>query len=81
VELLIKEAAKRRNMSMKVLAEKTGIDASSLSRYNTGRIEAPLEKLKLIAEVLDCEIAELLPTGSKFAHFIDRNEWLGIRKK
>jgi transcriptional regulator with XRE-family HTH domain len=81
MELRIKEAAKRKGFSMAKLSEKVGIDTSSLSRYNTGRVLIPLDKLKLIADTLDVEITELLPTGQDYAHFIADGEWLGIRKK
>ncbi|MDP9954684.1 transcriptional regulator with XRE-family HTH domain [Epilithonimonas hungarica] len=81
MELLIKEVAKRKGFTMAKLAGKTNIDKTTLSRYNTGKVEPPLHKLKIIADVLDSELAELIPVGDKYGHWIDKGEWQGIRKK
>jgi len=66
---------------MKKLSEKTNIDQNSISRYNTGRVLIPLDKLKIIADALECEIVELLPVGEKFGHWELDGDWLGIIKK
>lgn len=81
MKLLIKEVAKRNGYTMRKLAEKTQIDAGALSRYNTGVIEPPFNRLQKIAEVLNCEIVEFFPVGEKYAHWIDDGVWLGINKK
>lgn len=81
MRLLIKEVAKRKGFTMRKLSEKTGIDTVALSRYNTGVIEPPLSRLKKIADVLDCEVAEFIPVGEKYAHWVDQGIWLGINKK
>jgi len=52
-----------------------------MSRYNSGTIEPPLSRLKQITDVLDCEVAELLPVGEKYGHWELDGEWLGIRNK
>ena len=81
MQLRIKEVAKRRGFTMRKLSELSGIDTVALSRYNTGVIEPPLSRLQKIAEVLQCEVVELLPVGEKFGHWELDGEWLGIRKK
>lgn len=81
MELRIREAAKRRGFTMKKLSDISGIDTVSLSRYNTGSVLIPIDKLKIIADTLNVEIAELFPTGENYAHFIVDGEWEGIRKK
>lgn len=81
MHLLIKEVAKRKGLTMRKLAEKTNIDTVTLSRYNTGVIEPPISRLQKIADVLECEIVEFIPVGSKFEHDVISGEWLGIRKK
>lgn len=79
--LRIKEVAKRKGFTMRKLSEKSGIDTVALSRYNTGVVEPPISKLQKIADILDCEIVELLPVGDKYGHWELDGEWLGIRKK
>ncbi|MFP3835324.1 helix-turn-helix transcriptional regulator [Chryseobacterium sp. SIMBA_028] len=81
MQLRIKEVAKRKGLTMRSLSEKSGIDTVALSRYNTGVVEPPISRLQKIADVLDCEIAELLPVGENFGHWELDGEWLGIRKK
>lgn len=81
MELRIKETAKRKGFTMAKLAEKTNIDKTTISRYNTGKVEPPLHKLKIIADVLNVELVELIPIGDKYGHWLDNGEWLGIRKK
>lgn len=81
MELRIRETAARKGYSMKKLAEKINIDDSTLSRYNTGKVEAPLHKLKIIADALDVEMIELLPVGEKYLHVVDKGEWYGVIKK
>lgn len=79
--LRIKDTAKRKGYTMAKLAEKVNIDSTTLSRYNTGKVEAPLSRLKIIADALGCEIVELLPVGEKYAHWIQDGEYLGVYKK
>ncbi len=58
------------------------VSRQTITNWTTGQRQIKLENLATIAEILNCEIAELLPVGSGFAHFYDENgEWLGIRKK
>ena len=82
MKLRIKEVANRNNTSLSELAKKINIDKTTLSRYNTGTVIPPLNKLQLIADFFKCEVSELLHTGVDFAHFYDeKGEWQGIRKK
>ncbi|WP_164463077.1 helix-turn-helix domain-containing protein [Chryseobacterium joostei] len=77
----IKEVAKRKGYTMVRLSEILKLDATTMSRYNSGTVEPPLSRLEQIAKELDCEIVELLPVGEKFGHWEINGEWLGIRKK
>ena len=81
MKLRIKEVAEIKGLSLVEVAKKTNIDKTTISRYNSGVVMPPLNKLQLIASVLDTEISELLPIGDKYGHFYVDNEWLGIRKK
>ena len=83
MKLRIKEVANRNNTSLSELAKKINIDKTTLSRYNTGTVIPPLNKLQLIADFFKCEVSELLPVSPGFSHFYDdkTGEWLGIRKK
>lgn len=81
MKLRIKEVAEIKGLSLAEVAKKTNIDKTTISRYNSGVVMPPLNKLQLIASVLNTEIAELLPIGDKYGHFYVDNEWLGIRKK
>lgn len=81
MELRIKETAKRKGYTLAKLAERLNIDATTMSRYNTGKVEAPLHKLKIIADFLNVELIELIPVSENFGHWVTDGEWLGIRKK
>ena len=61
----ITKARKSRNISQAELAEKIGVDRSSISHYESGTKCPTLQKIELIAEVLDVKIEELLiPTDN-----------------
>lgn len=81
MKLRIKEVASKKGFNFQKLAQRTGIDPVSLSRYNVGAVEAPLSKLQIIADALGCELIELIQTGPNYAHFEVDGEWLGIRRK
>lgn len=77
----IKEVCKIKGISFIELSQKLG-----LKQYQTltSRTKNPtLKSLQEIADVLECEVVELLPVGPEYSHFYDQlnNEWLGIRKK
>ncbi|MDV3706675.1 DNA-binding protein [Elizabethkingia anophelis] len=79
-ELRIKEVAKRNNITLEEVAKKMGI--SYIALYKSLKT-AKFDTLKEIAGILNCEIHELIETGSEYAHFYDPEtlDWLGIRKK
>jgi len=81
MNLRIKEVMKIYDKSQKDIAKQTGISEQSLSYYNSGNKNPPLEKLKLIAAAIGCNYLELLEPGNEFGHFYVEGEWLGIRKK
>ncbi|MEI2271811.1 helix-turn-helix transcriptional regulator [Sphingobacterium sp. ML3W] len=83
MELRIKEVAKHKGYKMKELSEKLNVSQMALSFWQTGKREAGYKTLKSIADVLNCEVIELLPVGDGYSHFYDdkTGEWLGVRKK
>ena len=81
MQLRILTTAKRKGYTLAKLSSKINIDTTTLSRYNTGKVEAPLHKLKIIADALDVELVELLPVSDQYLHLIDKDEWFGITKK
>ncbi|RLJ33872.1 DNA-binding Xre family transcriptional regulator [Chryseobacterium sp. 7] len=78
--LRIKEVAKLKGYSLEDISSKLGI--SYVALYKKLKT-AKLDTLKEIAEILQCDIHELLEPGSQYAHFYDpkTEEWLGIRKR
>lgn len=81
MQLRIKEIAKKKGITMKKIAEELNTSPAMITYYEKGNVSAPIDKIQQIAEILDCEISELIPTSDKFAHFYDKDEYLGIRKK
>lgn len=81
MKLRIKEVAYNKGMTIKELSEKTGVNPTVLSRYITNNISPHLKRLKVIADALETEVTELLPTGERYAHFYDGKSWEGIRRK
>lgn len=76
----IKEVAKGKNLSLEDISSKLGISYVALyKKIKTSKFDTLTE----IAEVLKCDVHELIDTGSDFSHFYDQQtgEWLGIRKK
>lgn len=76
----IKEVAKKRNMTLDDVAVKMGITYIAL---NKNLKTAKFATLKKIAEILNCEVVELLNVGDDYMHFDDPKTgiWLGIVKK
>lgn len=76
----VKEVCKRKGILFIELSKKLGF-----AQYQTltSRMKNPTYKsLQEIADVLKCEVAELLNVGPEYAHFYDENgTWQGIRKK
>ena len=81
MHLRIKEIAKKKGFTMKKIAEELKTTAPMITYYEKGNVDISLDKLQEIANVLSCEIFELIPASDKFAHFYDKDEYLGIRKK
>ena len=55
----IKLLRQRKGMTQKELAEKLRVSQQNVSRWETGEVIPRLNKLKLIAEALECTIDEL----------------------
>ncbi len=65
------------------IAEHLDVTPTQVSYYNKGTSLIPLDKLEKVADLLDCDILELIePSSANFAHFYNSSgEWWGIRKK
>lgn len=59
MKVLIYEARMRKNMSLRTLAEKTGISKTALNNIENQTVSPTLEQLKLIAVTLDTKITAL----------------------
>lgn len=58
----VEAVRKRRALSQQGLASKTGLSRASIGNIERGRQHPPLHRLYLIAEALDVEVGELLPS-------------------
>gem|GEM_PF-427094 len=58
----VKKQRKRRGISQEDLAHLCGIDRSYMSRVERGIVRITLEKVYIIAKVLECETCDLLPS-------------------
>jgi transcriptional regulator with XRE-family HTH domain len=56
----IREARKARSLSQEKLAVELGVSWSTVNRYESGKNTPSLNRLRLIADVLDVEVADLL---------------------
>lgn len=83
MKLRIKQVAKTKNVSMGAIADHLEISSTQVSNYNSGSNLIPLDKLHKIAELLECDVLELIePSSENFAHFYNQQgEWWGIRKE
>lgn len=78
MKIRIKEVLKHYNTTQTELAEKLGITVQAVN----SRLRNPnLKSMQEFAGAIGCEVHELIDTSEDFAHFYDRKEWLGIRKK
>ncbi|MFP7656098.1 helix-turn-helix domain-containing protein [Chryseobacterium proteolyticum] len=78
----IKDVADRKGITYTEIAKQMGISRQSLTNWTTGQRKMKLDDLQEIANILQCEIAELLPAGKDFDHtYNEHGEWLGIRRK
>lgn len=59
MDLLVKEIAKAKGISLKDIAEKIGISNGALSQNIAGR--ASIDRLKEIADILDVTVKDLFP--------------------
>lgn len=57
----LQQWVKRRRLKLTHLAEKTNIPIRSLHEYVAGEAAIPEERLKVLAEALDCQAQDLLP--------------------
>lgn len=67
----VRDARMRKNISQEKLAELAGTSLTSISRLETGKSMVSLEKLALLAEVLDVGLEELLQDFMSKNHIQD----------
>lgn len=78
----VKDVSDRKGVTYTEIAKQMSISRQSLTNWTTGQRKMKLDDLQEIANILKCEITELLPVGKDFDHLYNENgEWLGIRKK
>ena len=56
----IRDFRQAKGMSQKELAVKLGVNQSMISDYETGKVELTLTKAVKIADILECELYDLL---------------------
>lgn len=56
----IKQIRLSKNLTQQQLAEKIGVNQKDISRWETGERNPKLDKLKLIAEALECKLDDLI---------------------
>lgn len=61
---LLKELRKQNNMTQEQLGEKVGVTNKTVSRWETGKYMPPIECLKLLSDIYQISINEIL-TGEK----------------
>ena len=58
----VRKARKKQNISQERLALNAGIDRSYMSRVERGIVSITLQKAYVIAQALQCDVQDLLPT-------------------
>jgi transcriptional regulator with XRE-family HTH domain len=58
----VRKARKKQKISQERLALNAGIDRSYMSRVERGIVSITLQKAYVIAQALECDIKDLLPT-------------------
>lgn len=61
---LIKDARKDHSMTQAELAQKVGLATITIRQYESGAREPKFDTLRKIAQALDCELTDLVPTPS-----------------
>ncbi len=74
----IQEVLKIKGVKQRELAKRLGMSVLGLrSRFKNPTYNS----IKEIADNIPCEIHELFETSEDYAHWYDKGEWLGVRKK
>lgn len=58
----VRKARKKQKISQERLALNAGIDRSYMSRVERGIVSITLQKAYVIAQALECDVKDLLPT-------------------
>lgn len=78
MKLRVKELSKKKGITFQEIAHKMGITYQSFNK----RLNAcKLDTLEEIANILNCEVVELLEVNPPFSHsYTPQGEWKGISK-
>ncbi len=63
----VRKARKKQRISQEKLALMAGIDRSYMSRVERGIVSITLQKAYVIADALECDVRDLLPTVAQIA--------------
>ncbi|MBR3379288.1 MAG: helix-turn-helix transcriptional regulator [Bacillus sp. (in: Bacteria)] len=77
--LMIREFRKRTGLTMKQLGAKVGASESSISQYETGRVEPDVETLMKIADALNVTVDDLMGRSKKERQVVHNLSDLDIR--
>lgn len=76
--MIIGKVIKKYGHNQKDIAKKLGLSITGFrNRFNNPTINT----IRETANAIGCEPHELIETSEQYAHFYDKGEWLGIRKK
>lgn len=79
MKLRVKEIAKSKGMGLQTLSKKLGITYQALNARMVGN--PSIKVLQEIADVLQCELIELLQVNPPFSHsYSPEGEWKGISR-
>lgn len=79
MKLRVKEIAKSKGMDLQTLSKKLGITYQALNARMVGN--PSIKVLQEIADVLQCELIELLQVNPPFSHsYSPEGEWKGISR-
>lgn len=82
----LKQLREENAMLQKDLAKKIDVDRSTITAYESGRIEPDLSKLKKLSDIFDCSVDYLIGTSdvkskadAEYIIYYDKNEEKKLR--
>lgn len=76
----IKTLRKERNLTQKELANKIGVTASTVTKYENGQLEPNIEVLNKIADIFNISISDLIDNNNSKKELHIGHKLLSIRK-